>query len=65
MERCDSSSTSLTVLGIMRVEFYGWHPQFGNETQIVMTWLLPHLKSIYGNSVESYFLPGDVGMPSK
>ena len=30
-----------------------------------MTGLLPYLKSLYGDSVESYFSPGAVGMQSK
>jgi len=35
---------------------FGWHPQFKDQAQIVMTELLPYLKSIYGATVESYFL---------
>ena len=44
---------------------FGWHPQFDDQAQIVMTGLLPYLKSLYGDSVESYFSPGAVGMQSK
>ena len=44
---------------------FGWHPQFDDQAQIVMTGLLPYLKSMYGDSVESYFSPGAVGMQSK
>lgn len=35
---------------------FGWHPQFKDKAQIVMRGSLPYLKSIYGATVESYFL---------
>ena len=44
---------------------FGWHPQFDDQAQTVMTGLLPYLKSQYGDTVESYFSPGAVTMQSK
>ena len=44
---------------------FGWHPQFGDQAQIVMTGLLPYLRSIHGHTVESYFSAGAVSMQSK
>ena len=38
------------------------HPLFENQAQTVMTGLLPYLKSMYGDSVESYFSQGTVTM---
>ena len=37
---------------------FAWHPQFGDQTQIVMTGLIQYLKLFYSNTVESYFSPG-------
>ena len=39
-----------------------WHPQFADRSQIVMTGL--YLKSLYGNTVKSYFSQGTVSMQS-
>ena len=44
---------------------FGWHPQFEDQAQTVMTGLLPYLKGEYGDSVESYFSQGAVDMQSK
>ena len=44
---------------------FGWHLQFDDQAQTVMTVLLPYLKSQYGDTVESYFSPGAVTMKSK
>ena len=44
---------------------FGWHPQFGYQVHIVMIGLLLYLKLLYGNTIESYFSPGTVGIQSK
>jgi len=44
---------------------FGWYPQFGDQAQIVMTGLLPYLRSLYGATIESYFLQGAVSMQSR
>ena len=44
---------------------FGWHPQFEDQAQKVMTGLLPYLKGEYGDSVETYFSQGAVTMQSK
>lgn len=43
---------------------FGWHPQFKDQAQTVMTGLLPYLKLLYGSTVESYFPPGAVTIQS-
>ena len=44
---------------------FGWHPQFEDQAQTVMTRLLPYLKGEYSDSVESYFSQGAVTIQSK
>ena len=44
---------------------FGWHPQFEDQAQIIMTGLLLYLKSLYGASVESYFSPDAFSIQSK
>ena len=44
---------------------FGWQPQFGNQAQIVMTRLLPYLRSLYGATIEPQFLQGAVSMQSR
>ena len=41
---------------------FGLHPQFEDQAQSVIAMLLPHLKSKYRDTVESYFSPGAVAV---
>ena len=44
---------------------FEWKHQFGNQAKIMITDLLPYLKSLYGDLVESYLSPGAISIQSK